>query len=254
MLHIGTSGWQYDSWRGVFYPEGLPKTRWLEHYATRFSTVESNNTFYRLPQRATFEAWRDRTPTGFVMAVKVSRFLTHLKRLSEPAEPVARFLDRVLGLGPKLGPALLQLPPTLTADPDLLDQTLRWFPAHVRVAVEPRHPTWWTAKVRAVLEQRGAALCWADRAGTPVTPLWRTADFGYLRLHHGTRGWSYDQAILREWVARIARSFGPGQGLDVYVYFNNDPEGAAVSDAVTFTRLARTHHLTVSRASPRRTP
>ncbi|GAA4792221.1 hypothetical protein GCM10023329_50200 [Streptomyces sanyensis] len=182
---LGTSGWQYDDWRGVLYDEGVPRRRWLEVYARSFRTVENNNVFYRLPEEATFAGWRERTPPGFVMAVKASRFLTHVRRLRDPEEPVARLMERARGLGGRLGPVLLQLPPTLRGDPAALDAVLGCFPAGVRVAVEPRHPSWWTAEVRGVLAAHGAALCWADRGSRPVSPLWRTAEWGYLRLHEG---------------------------------------------------------------------
>jgi uncharacterized protein YecE (DUF72 family) len=197
-----------------------------------------NNAFYRLPQRATFENWRGRTPDDFVIAVKMSRYLTHVKRLRDPAEPVARFLDRAAGLGDKLGPVLLQLPPTLRADVDLLDAVLAEFPTHVRVAVEPRHPSWWTPAVRDTLTRRGAALCWADRLARPVTPLWRTADFGYLRLHEGRAKPrpGYGRRALTTWLSRLDATF-PGP-TTTYVYFNNDPGGAAVRDALTLARLA----------------
>ena len=126
---IGTSGWQYRHWRGPLYPPDEPVRRWLELYAERFATVESNNAFYRLPERRTFEAWAERTPDDFVMAVKVSRYLTHIKRLAAPAEPVDRFLRRTAGLGPKLGPVLLQLPPQMAIDRRRLEATLARFPA-----------------------------------------------------------------------------------------------------------------------------
>ena len=155
---VGTSGWQYQHWRGRLYPPRLAQARWLEHYAERFATVESNNAFYRLPEPATFAAWAERTPPGFVMAVKASRYLTHIKRLRDPEEPVGRLLDHARHLGPKLGPILLQLPPTLKADPAALDRALRAFPPGIRVAVEPRHDTWWTDEVRDLLTTHGAAL------------------------------------------------------------------------------------------------
>ncbi|HEX6498287.1 MAG TPA: DUF72 domain-containing protein [Micromonosporaceae bacterium] len=246
-LLVGTSGWQYRDWRGRLYPVDVPQRAWLEWYAQRFATVENNNAFYRLPERDTFVAWRQRTPDDFVMAVKVSRYLTHIKRLKDAAEPVARFLDRTAGLGGKLGPVLLQLPPNLRADPDQLDAVLRDFPSGVRVAVEPRHPTWWTDEIRAVLERRGAALCWADRLSRPVTPLWRTADFGYLRLHEGraTPMPRYGRTALRSWLDRITAAYGADS--PVYVYFNNDPDGAAVDDAVAFAAAARRRGLVVTR-------
>jgi uncharacterized protein YecE (DUF72 family) len=151
---------------------------------------------------------------------------------------VARFLDHAAGLGDRLGPVLLQLPPTLKADPDRLDATLREFPPRIQVAVEPRHPSWWTDPVRAVLERRGAALAWADRGSRPVTPLWRTAGWGYLRLHWGRRGPGYGRTALRSWLDRIDGAFT--SEADVYVYFNNDPGAHAIRDARTFGRLAVT--------------
>ena len=182
---IGTSGWQYRDWRGPFYPPEVPQRRWLEHYARQFATVENNGTFYRLPPRETFAGWRERVGGDFVMTVKASRYLTHVRRLRDPAEPVRRLLDAAAGLGGRLGAVLLQLPPDLRAAPRLLDECLARFPAGIRVAVEPRHESWWTDQVRDVLAARNAALCWADRTGTAVTPRWRTADWGYLRCHEG---------------------------------------------------------------------
>jgi uncharacterized protein YecE (DUF72 family) len=244
---IGTSGWQYRDWRGGLYPEGVPQRLWLEHYATHYLTVENNNSFYRLPSRETFVAWRERTPDDFVMAVKASRYLTHVRRLRDPAEPVARLLGAAAGLGPKLGPVLLQLPPTLKADPVTLDACLKEFRTAaaalgqhgLRLAVEPRHETWWTDEIRQILAAHDATLCWADRRGRPITPLWRTATWGYLRFHEGTaQPWpSYGPQALRSWVARLTETW-PDEA-DVYVYFNNDPGGAAVINSAQFAGLAR---------------
>ncbi|MEV3926024.1 DUF72 domain-containing protein [Actinomadura coerulea] len=230
---IGTSGWQYTDWRDVLYPPGLAQRRWLRHYADTFTTVENNNAFYRLPARETFELWRDNTPPGFVMAVKASRYLTHMKRLKDPAEPVARLMDAANGLGDRLGPVLLQLPPTLQADTDRLTECLRHFPAGTRVAVEPRHPSWWTDQTRRILEKHGAALCWADRLGEAQTPLWHTADWLYLRFHEGpAEPWpEYDDETLQHWADKLSGTH------DAYVYFNNDPGGAAVRNALRFTDL-----------------
>jgi len=248
VILVGTSGWQYRDWRARFYPTGVPQPRWLSYYGERFATVEVNNAFYRLPERATFVRWCENTPDDVVIAVKVSRYLTHIRRLQQPQEPVGRFVERATGLGRKLGPALLQLPPTLRADPDALAATLKAFPREVRVAVEPRHPSWWTEPVRTVLEAHNAALCWADRRGRPVTPLWRTADFGYLRMHEGRANpWPrYGPAALRSWVDRIASAYG--DGAPVYAYFNNDPGGAAIVDAAAFADTARRRRLAVTRA------
>jgi uncharacterized protein YecE (DUF72 family) len=255
---VGTSGWQYRHWRGVLYPADLPQRRWLEHYASQYATVENNNSFYRLPGQETFAAWRAQTPDDFVMAVKASRYLTHVRRLRDPAEPVARLLGAAAGLGSKLGPVLVQLPPNLAAEPARLAASLAEFrAAHqpgrdgpVRVAVEPRHPTWWTDEVRQILADHDAALCWADRLGDPITPLWRTTGWGYLRFHEGSAGPrpSYGQAALRSWVDRVRETW-PG-GEDVYVYFNNDPGGAAVTDSAQFAALARGAGLVVTRTPP----
>ena len=235
---IGTSGWQYAHWRERFYPRGVPQARWLEHYAERFDTVESNNAFYRLPERSTFEAWHRRTPDGFVMAVKMSRYLTHIKRLADPEEPVERYMGRVRGLGSKLGPVLIQLPPSMRADVARLERTLSLFPTDVRIAFEPRHASWETEEVRTLLEERGAALCLADRRGL-LGADWRTADWGYVRFHEGRAEprpcYSGDE--LRGWAERIAALWGPRA--DVFVYFNNDPLGCAIRDALRFAECLR---------------
>jgi uncharacterized protein YecE (DUF72 family) len=246
-LHIGTSGWQYRDWRGVLYPDRCPQRLWLEHYAASFATVENNNAFYRLPARETFEAWRARTPDDFVVAVKASRFLTHMKRLRDPEEPVARLLRHAGGLGPRLGPVLLQLPGTLRADPGLLETCLRCFPGDIRVAVEPRHDSWWSPRIHGVLEEHGAALCWADAGSRPVTPRWRTTDWGYLRLHRGRAAPAprYGTRALHTWAERLTGTWSDTE--DVFVYFNNDPGGAAVRDAVEFAALATRAGATVTR-------
>jgi uncharacterized protein YecE (DUF72 family) len=149
-------------------------------------------------------------------------------------------LEAFQGLGGKLGPVLLQLPPNLEADPALLDGCLAQFPADVRVAVEPRHPSWWSAQIRAVLAARGAALCWADRRGEPVTPLWRTADWGYVRFHEGIADpWPcYGERALASWAELVARTWPPDA--PVYAYFNNDQNAAAVADAAVLAQLTST--------------
>ncbi|WP_431046154.1 DUF72 domain-containing protein [Streptomyces sp. P1-3] len=233
---IGTSGWQYKDWRGVLYPSGCPQRLWLEEYARHFATLESNNAFYRLPTTEQFAAWRDRTPDGFVMAVKASRYLTHIKRLHDPEEPVDRLMSHASGLNDRLGPVLLQLPPNLRVDTGLLDACLGCFPATARVAVEPRHDSWWTAEVRELLERHGAALCWADRGSRPVAPLWRTTSWGYLRFHGGAARPSprYGRQALGRWAQRVHDTWP--DSAEVYAYFNNDLGGAAVHDAAAFAK------------------
>jgi uncharacterized protein YecE (DUF72 family) len=255
MLRVGTSGWQYPSWRGRFYPRGVPAARWLEWYAQRFATVEVNNTFYRLPERATFAAWQQRVPSDFTFAIKASRYLTHYRRLRDPSGPVELLLARAEGLGARLGPVLLQLPPDLQAEPERLDETLRAFGPRTRVAVEFRHPSWYVNRVRSILEARGAALCWVDRDGRQVGERWPTAPWCYVRFHHGTAspGPCYGVRALARWVDRVHNAYGPGA--DGYVYFNNDGEGCAVRDARVFARLASKAGLEPTRApAPAETP
>jgi uncharacterized protein YecE (DUF72 family) len=235
---IGTSGWQYRHWRETFYPRGVPQTRWLEFYAERFDTVESNATFYRLPEASTFAAWSERTPNGFIMAVKASRYLTHILRLKEPKGSVRMLVDRARELGQKLGPILVQLPPTMRLELDRLCRTLDAFPADWRVAVEFRHRSWFIDDVRRELAARNVALCLADRRG-PLTPLWRTADWTYLRFHSGRAKPlpCYGRQALATWVRRMSENWTPDE--DAYVYFNNDPRACALRDAIVFARLAR---------------
>jgi uncharacterized protein YecE (DUF72 family) len=287
---IGTSGWQYRDWRGVLYPPGLAERDWLEYYAGRYGTVENNGTFYRLPATDTFAGWRAKVPDGFVMTVKASRYLTHVRRLRDPAEPVARLLRAAAGLGDRLGPVLLQLPPNLRADAAALDTCLGEFArfpgpvasggqvpattpgsavtgvqvpattpgsavtgAHVpattpgsrasvgrvRVAVEFRHESWWTEETRQLLASHNAALCWVDRLGRPLAPLWRTADWGYLRFHEGAaQPWPrYGTQALRSWARRAGDTWP--DSADVFVYFNNDQHAAALYDAAAFAAIAR---------------
>ena len=216
-------------------PEGVPTARWLEHYAAGFATVESNNAFYNLPERRVFATWAERTPDDFVMAVKVSRYLTHVRRLRGAREPVARFVDRAAGLGSKLGPVLLQLPPSLRCDAELLAATLDEFPPGFRVAVEFRHASWFVDEIRELLTERAAALCLADRRG-PLTPLWRTAPWTYLRFHEGKSAPlpCYGRTALASWAERLATGWGPDA--ECWVYFNNDPRGCAPRDAARFAR------------------
>jgi uncharacterized protein YecE (DUF72 family) len=234
---IGTSGWQYRHWRETFYPRGLAQGKWLEFFADRFATVESNAAFYRLPDARTFAAWAERTPPDFVMAVKASRYLTHIRRLAEPEEPVKLLVERARELGSKLGPILVQLPPSMRADVGRLRATLGAFPPDWRVAVEFRHKSWWTDETRRALTEFGAALCLADRFG-PISPIWRTTDWTYLRFHVGraTPLPCYGRQALATWVSRLKEHWTADE--DAYVYFNNDPRACALRDARVFARLA----------------
>ena len=235
---IGTSGWQYRHWRDRFYPAKLAQKRWLEHYAERFDTVESNAAFYMLPKQETFSDWARRTPRDFVMAVKVNRYITHIKRLRDIDEPARRFTEHVRFLGAKLGPVLIQLPPNLRANLEGLAATIECLGSGIRIAVEFRHDSWFTDEARDLLVERGVALCLADRHSAPVTPLWRTTDWTYLRLHEGRAAPHpcYGRSSLRTWAERLREQWG--QTADVYVYFNNDGRACALRDARIFAREA----------------
>lgn len=247
-IYLGTSGWQYRDWKGDFYPPKLKQAEWLEHYSERFQTVEVNNTFYRLPERKTFEDWAARTPDDFVFVVKASRYLSHIKRLQDASEPVQRLMERATGLGKKLGPVLVQLPPNLKKDIGGLDETLAVFGHSVRVAFEFRHETWFDDETKGVLGKHGAAFCLADRGSRLITPLWRTASWIYLRFHEGRanpRPCYGRGGALQSWVERLA-SIGQ-KGDDIYVYFNNDTRGCAIRDSIQFASLATSNGFTVTR-------
>ena len=235
-LLIGTSGWQYASWRQPVY-DGAATGRWLEHYAAMFSTVEVNSSFYRLPASSTTQRWADSTPDGFVFALKLSRFLTHVRRLREPAEPIDRFLEHVAPLGRKFGVALLQLPPDFTLDLDRLHEVLRRWPAEHRLAVEFRHASWFIDEVRQLLAEHAVALCRTDRRGRPQEPPWVTAPWCYVRLHEGTARPvpCYGRAALASWAERLRCDWGPAA--DGFVYFNNDAEACAPRDAARFAAI-----------------
>lgn len=238
-VQVGTSGWQYRDWRNVLYPSEVPQRLWLECYSEQFPVVEVDATFYRLPERSVFENWRHRTPEAFRFAIKASRFLTHTKRLRDPQEPVGRLLDRARCLSDKLAVILLQLPPTMTADPELLDQTLACF-GDVPVAVEPRHDSWWCPEVAEVLRNHRVATVWADRRSALLGPLWQTSDIGYVRLHEGrSTPWPhYGRTALRSWESRLAEAAPNWE--QAFLFFNNDPGSAAVRNARYLTkRLAR---------------
>lgn len=247
-VRVGTSGWAYADWRDRYFA-GVPQAKYYEKVLTDFGTVELNVSFYRLPAANVFAGWQRRAPAGSVVAVKASRYLTHIRRLREPAEPVHRLMARATLLGPALGPVLVQLPPDFTVDLAALEATLACLPPGVRVAVEPRHDSWWVDGLREVLVARDAALVWADRKG-PLGPLWRTASWCYVRFHEGRASpWPrYGERALATWADRIAEA---GADVETFAYFNNDPGGAAVVDAFAFRRLLAARGLPVVPAEPR---
>ena len=226
VVRIGCSGWNYASWREPFYG-GRPAREWLALYARHFDTVEVNNTFYRLPKKASVATWERTAPDGFCFAVKVSRYITHIKRLRDLGEPVARFRACIEPLR-KLGPFLWQLPPNFARDDDRLRATLESLPSDERHAFEFRHETWFADDVYALLRDHGAALVLTGEREV------FTAPWTYVRFHRGVRGrrGNYSESELQEWSARI-RSWD----CDVYAYFNNDWEAFAVRNAARLKEL-----------------
>lgn len=229
-IHIGTSGWHYAHWKGPFYPEGLADEDLLAWYAERFHTAEINNSFYRLPAAETFAAWRKAVPEDFIFAVKASRFITHMKKLKDPAEPLATFLGRASILGDKLGPILFQLPPRWKRNAGRLRSFLEKLPGGSRYAFEFRDPSWFDPEVYEALAESDAAFCIYELAGV-LSPREVTADFVYIRLHGP--GAAYQGEYGRKGLAPWAGAIGDWirQGREVYCYFDNDQSGFAPRDA-----------------------
>jgi uncharacterized protein YecE (DUF72 family) len=229
IVRIGTSGWEYKHWAGRFYPRDLPRDRWLEHYAAEFDTVELNNSFYRLPEGDRFAEWGRRVPAHFRFAVKASRYLTHLKRLRDPEEPLERFWSRARRLSRRLGPVLYQLPPRWTPDHDRLANFLDAVPSHPQ-AVEFRDLRWYGDVTFSLLEHADVALCLHDMAGSATEPR-PIGPLVYVRFHgSGARyGGSYSSQRLAAWADRMAG--WAHDGLPVWAYFNNDAAGHAIRDA-----------------------
>lgn len=228
-IRIGTSGWEYRHWAGDFYPKGLPRDRWLERYTAEFDTVELNNPFYRLPSADVFEAWGERVPADFRFAVKASRYLTHLKRLRDPEEPLGRFWSRALRLGDHLGPVLYQLPPRWTPNHRRLSEFLAALPDQPQ-AIEFRDRRWYGPMTFALLGEAGVALCLHDMAESASRPV-PLGPFVYVRFHgSGERyGGRYPSQRLGAWARRMVG--WAGDGLRVWAYFNNDIGGHAFRDA-----------------------
>jgi uncharacterized protein YecE (DUF72 family) len=230
-IRIGTSGWNYKHWRSVFYPTDLPVSRWFPFYCQHFDTVEINNTFYRLPPADVFVAWREQAPRGFLYAVKASRFLTHMKKLKDPEQPLENILGRSRKLGPCLGPVLYQLPPHWKCNVERLRAFIARLPSDIRHVFEFREPSWCNAEVRALLAETGMSYCIHDMRGF-FYPRWVTGPLAYVRFHGPAQNkyaGRYGRAHLREWAEQI-RVFQEA-GHDVFVYFNNDKAGHAVVNA-----------------------
>jgi uncharacterized protein YecE (DUF72 family) len=237
---IGCSGWQYRHWRGTFYPSELAQTRWLEYYASRFDTVEINNTFYRLPEASVFATWNKRVPRGFLYAVKASRFLTHMKKLKDPKPPLDRLFSRARALGQALGPILYQLPQQWSVDVERLSTFLRSLPRQRRHAIEFRNPSWYTDEVFRLLAEHHVACCVHDMAGSATgRPV--IGPFVYARFHGPTKySGRYDDRTLNDWAAWFAARLQEGR--PVFAYFNNDVGGHAPEDAQRLRQKLHAHN------------
>jgi uncharacterized protein YecE (DUF72 family) len=232
-VHIGCSGWNYKDWRGTVYPQGMPASRWLEHYATLFDTVEVNATFYRLPSRDAVAHWVEATPAGFTFAIKASRYLTHIKRLRELPERLPLLTERLEPLiaTPKMGPLLWQLPESFRRDDERLAEALEALPRALRHCFEFRHRSWFTDDVYELLRRHDVALVIGDHPKWPHQARERTTDWTYVRLHYGSRGrrGNYSAAELETWKRRIAAW---RRDTEAFVYANNDWESFAVRNAI----------------------
>jgi len=229
-IRIGTSGWNYRHWKGVFYPDEIRQKDWFSHYASKFDTVEVNNTFYQLPAPSTFDKWRVQAPEGFVYTIKANRYITHVKRLRQAEEAVELFLNRARALGAHLGPILYQLPPRFKKDLDTLSRFLDLLPGDLIAVFEFRNPSWHSEDTFALLEGAGASFCAHDMPGMTV-PQRALGRIAYARFHGGTdkyRG-TYGEKAIGTWARWLHEQYEKGR--DVYAYFNNDVEGHAPTDA-----------------------
>jgi uncharacterized protein YecE (DUF72 family) len=228
-IHIGTSGWIYDHWREVFYPKDCPKAKWLDFYTRHYGTVELNASFYRLPKPQTFENWRERTPDNFLWAVKANRYITHIKRLKDPEEPLERFFGSADALKEKLGPILFQLPPNLSFDETAFSHFCKQLKGDRLYALEVRHPSWAQEK-RAIdiLRDNNIAFCVSDSAGRYPYIEEDTATFIYIRLHGSKKLYAseYSEKELQTYAGKI-RDWSK----DTYLYFDNDYKGHAIKNA-----------------------
>jgi uncharacterized protein YecE (DUF72 family) len=230
--YIGTSGWHYDDWRGRFYPEKLPKAKWLEFYVRHFGTLELNNPFYHLPSEKAFQNWHDASPGDFVFAVKVSRFITHIKRLKDCDEAVDNFMSRAVILKEKLGPLLYQLPPGLHRDDDRLASFLHILPQGMKHVIEFRHKSWFEEDIFNILRKYDVGFCVFDMPKL-TSPVIATADFAYIRFHGSGSLYSsrYSDKEMAYWARKIRRLAKKLK--EVYIYFNNDVSGYALENART---------------------
>lgn len=233
---VGTSGWHYKHWLGRFYPRQLSSKEMLSFYSREFTTVEINNSFYRLPEKSTFHNWKVRVPADFTFAVKASRYITHIKRLRDSKDSVDLLLERAAPLRASLGPVLFQLPPRWKADVGRLNDFVAVIPKRLRVAIEFRDRSWCREEIYTLLRKHGVAMCFHDWGGEEW-PEKLTGPFAYVRFHGaGQRyGGDYSDETLSRWANKI-RAWSPDLQ-QVYAYFNNDTHGYALQNALTLRQM-----------------
>ena len=229
-IRIGTSGWYYDHWSGRFYPDDLPKSKWFEYYAQYFDTVEINNTFYHPPKEQTLQLWYKIAPKDFLYAVKANRYITHIKKLNDTAEPLERFFERINLLKSRLGPILYQLPPSLQKDLDLLEVFIKLLPKRKTAVFEFRHESWYLDDIYELLDKSGAGFCIHDMPGKESPPI-VTGNIIYIRFHGitGRYSGSYPNSQLQNWADWLKDQAKKVRA--IYVYFNNDAHGHAIKNA-----------------------
>ncbi len=237
LYHIGTSGWTYPHWKGIFYPPRLPRSRWLDYYASQFNTVEVNATFYRFFSDQTYLSWRERAPEAFLYSLKTPRLITHEKLLVESGQDIQAFCRSASLLADKLGLILLQVSPAAPYDLNRLENTLVAFDLPGKTAVEFRRAEWLTPEVRKLLECYQAIFVNVDSPDTQLTD-WLTTDTAYLRLHGRRRWYSADYSTPElEGIAEIARGAVERGARQVYIYFNNDVGGYAPKNAIVLKNM-----------------
>ncbi|MFW6137915.1 MAG: DUF72 domain-containing protein [Spirochaetota bacterium] len=235
-IHIGTSGWHYHHWVGPFYPAGTPKNQMLQYYRGFFHTVELNNTFYQSPKQKTLAQWKNTVGQDFVFSVKASRFITHMKKLKNPRQPVERFIELVRVLENSLGPILFQLPPRWKANPERLEAFLKELPEGYRYAFEFRDHSWYQPGIYQLLKAYNASFC-IYHLDYHLSPLEVTSELVYIRLHgpDGSYRGQYDDSTIASWTSRIWE--WAGEGKQVYCYFDNDEAGYAAQDAMRLEKM-----------------
>ncbi|MGB3242730.1 MAG: DUF72 domain-containing protein [Candidatus Omnitrophota bacterium] len=240
-LHVGCSGWNYNHWKGRFYPKESSPSAWFKEYSSVFSTVEINNTFYQLPDTSTFKKWHDQAPDNFIYAVKGNRFITHMKKLKDPKEPVKRFMSHARLLKEHLGPVLFQLPPHWTVDSERIDRFTDVLPKGYQYVFEFRERSWYCEDVYKILASKRMSVCLHDMKGSESPDL-SVGPICYIRFHGSNElyGGKYRISTLRKRAKLIKEALDEGK--DVYAYFNNDAEANAPRDALRFIKEVKGCH------------